>query len=838
VQTLHNNPQSYLYLTYILVRMNDQEEYIRTVAGITLKNNLRRYYKQIPEPIRNYMKNEIIQVISNEKRPIRRAVAMIFTTIIEAASTKECPGLLEFLIQQLDSQDLNMVDGALCTLELICQDSAQRLAEESDRMPSSPLDDLVPRLLRFFGSEHESFRHFAVSCLNHFVVPMPKALVTHLGSYVRDLLQLSRDVSSDIRVCVCQGLMYLVETRINHVEQYLPAFIECVLAMTRDEDEVVALEAAEFWPVIAETGMCANILRPNLNRILPAMLDGMVYCESDLADFEVEEEEQNKPDRPQDIKPFIAGRRHDDDYDDDDDYEPTDWNLRKCSAAGLDIFANEFREEILPIVLPIISERLKHNDTYQWEVKESAILALGAIAEGTRPAIEQFLPGVIPFLLQHGNHPKPLIRSITCWALSRYGDWIVSQQQLIEPLLQLILSRLLDPNKRVQEAAVSALADLEETLRERLVPFLQPVCQALMAAYKLYQAKNLLILYDAIDTLAEVLGRHLNKPEFINILLPPLFERWNQLPENEDKSLFPLLECLMYLAIAIGEGFLPFTQPVFARCLRMIELAVAAEMSGQPNPPERSFIICPLDLITGLVEGLREKINPLIEESRLREILLLCMRHNGGDVRQSAFALVGEMAKASISLLLPYLDRYVPILMENFHPEHISSCNNAVWAIGEIAVRVGGNMQPLIKPLMGKLIQLMNSHSPRSLVENVAITIGRLGLVCPQDVAPYLPEFIQPWCHSLRSVRDDSEKDSAFKGLCTVIAINQQAAVEHVSAIADAITSWEHPRDDLAQAFGQILHSLKAAHSPDRWQTVYMSWPPGVREFLSQRYRI
>lgn len=28
----------------------------------------------------------------------------------------------------------------------------------------------------------------------------------------------------------------------------------------------------------------------------------------------------------------------------------------------------------------------------------------------------------------------------------------------------------------------------------------------------------------------------------------------------------------------------------------------------------------------------------------------------------------------------------------------------------------------------------------------LAITIGRLGLVCPQEVAPLLPQFIQKWC--------------------------------------------------------------------------------------------
>lgn len=53
--------------------------------------------------------------------------------------------------------------------------------------------------------------------------------------------------------------------------------------------------------------------------------------------------------------------------------------LGKCSAAALDVLANVFKEDILPILMPILKETLSHNE---WEVKESGILALGAIAEG------------------------------------------------------------------------------------------------------------------------------------------------------------------------------------------------------------------------------------------------------------------------------------------------------------------------------------------------------------------------------------------------------------------------------------------------------------------------
>ena len=55
----------------------------------------------------------------------------------------------------------------------------------------------------------------------------------------------------------------------------------------------------------------------------------------------------------------------------------------KCSAAALDVLANVFHDDILPILLPMLKELLFHPE---WEIKESGILVLGAIAEG----IQQF----------------------------------------------------------------------------------------------------------------------------------------------------------------------------------------------------------------------------------------------------------------------------------------------------------------------------------------------------------------------------------------------------------------------------------------------------------------
>lgn len=100
---------------------------------------------------------------------------------------------------------------------------------------------------------------------------------------------------------------------------------------------------------------------------------------------------------------------------------------------------------------------------------------------------------------------------------------------------------VLDNNKRVQEAGCSAFATLEEEAGTQLAPFLEPIIQNLVFAFTKYQQKNLLILYDAIGTLADSVGDALNNEAFVEILMPPLIDKWNKLKDS-DQDIIPLLE--------------------------------------------------------------------------------------------------------------------------------------------------------------------------------------------------------------------------------------------------------------------------------------------------------
>lgn len=87
-------------------------------------------------------------------------------------------------------------------------------------------------------------------------------------------------------------------------------------------------------------------------------------------------------------------------------------------------------------------------------------------------------------------------------------------------------------------------------------------------------------------------------------------------------------------------------------------------------------------------------------------------------------------------------------------------------------------MQPLIERLIPILIN--NAKSPRSLVENAAVTIGRIALAAPNVVAPHLDIFAAQWCQALWEIKDNAEKDSAFKGFCSLIEVNPNG-IQNVS---------------------------------------------------------
>ena len=279
-----------------------------------------------------------------------------------------------------------------------------------------PLDFMIPKFLTLSEHPNPKMRAHAIACLSHFVPINSQSLFAHIDTFIAALFKRASDDDPSVRRHVCQSLVLLLASRPEKLMPEMNNVAEYMLYSTRDKNEVVALEACEFWLTFSEDPDLAPYLQPLLPKVGPVLLECMVYGEDDLLWLDADADDAAVPDKDTDIKPRHYGQKShglshengetgasedagkrgaygeelaDDESDDDEDYEgddfddemSTEWNLRKCAAAALDVLAVRFGADLLNVLLAPLKEKLWSTE---WLQRESGILALGAMAEGKK----------------------------------------------------------------------------------------------------------------------------------------------------------------------------------------------------------------------------------------------------------------------------------------------------------------------------------------------------------------------------------------------------------------------------------------------------------------------
>ncbi|KAI0643769.1 ARM repeat-containing protein [Trametes meyenii] len=859
-------------------------------------NNARLILCASPEVL-TFVKSAVLVAFNDPSIMIRNAAAQDIVAFLGILEPKNWPECLQQLVHLLDAPNADQQEAAFNVLEKACEDYPRKLDVEING--TWPLEYMIPKFIVL--SEHPSskMRAHVIACLSYFVPIGCQSLFVHIDTFIACFFKCASDEDSAVQRHVCQALVLLLASRPEKLMPEMANVAEHMLYSTKDKQEGVALEACEFWLTFAEDPDLAPYLHPLLGKVAPVLLDCTAYSEDDLLWLQGDEEDGAVPDKETDIKlRHYGGKSHsfereangddggqkrvgaygeeldegdddDDDYDLDDDEEfaqemSTEWNLRKCAAATLDVLAVRFGADLLNVLLEPLKGKLWSDD---WLQRESGILALGAMAEGCIDAIEPYLPTLVPYLINTLNDPKAGLPMITLhshwfdlshvgWTLGRYASWCTQpisddhKNTFFVPTLEGLLRMVLDNNKRVQEAGCSAFATLEEDAGPELAPYLEPVPRNLVFAFEKCQHKNMLILYDAVGTLADAVGSALQNPTFVEILMPPLLKRWSKVKDDDD-DLIPLFECVASVTIAIGPAFLPYAGPIFDRCHTIVHTSLLQYQAYQQNPemdePDRSFLVVALDLLSGLTQGLGMALEPHIARSQpsLLQLITVCLKHPHTAVRQSGYALVGDTAMNCFPLLRPHISAIMQELISQLDPEpkveFINACNNAAWAIGEIALRYGRDdteFQQWVHPPVSRLIPfLLHPKAPQSLYENAALSIGRIGLVHPSLVVLLLSESSQAWCQVLYKIRDNEEKDSAFRGLCTLVQANPVGITKSLLWFCNAIVRWSQPSAELNSMFQTLLNGFKQ-HDAVGWAAQVAAFPPVIQERLATRYSV
>lgn len=804
---------------------------IRSAAAIMLKNNVKTGYKQIPEASMTPIKRGIAMILEDKNSQMRNYAGNIATEMIRRGGLLSWPELLPKLLDMIGNENGQVSneaqEGAIVTMSKICEDNTKMIERELNGQ--RPLNFILPKLIQATKSPLPKVRAQALTAINVFTPRKSQAMLNSIDDLLQHLFHLANDNNPDVRRQVCRAFVQLVETRPDKLLPHLNGLVDYIITQQQSDDEELACDAAEFWLAVGEHEHLWQSLTPYISKIIPVLLQCMVYSPEDIAMLGGASDDEDEEDRVEDIKPKfakknaaraangeqtdaaqngggnayekVAGMEDDleegeiDNLDDGDDMDPDDkWTLRKCSAAALDVFARDYRAPVFASILPYLTKHLKHED---WPHREAAVLALGAVAEGCMDVVTPHLPELVPYLITLLNDPEPVVRQITCWTLGRYSAWAAQltdpaqKQTYFEPMMEGILMKMLDKNKKVQEAGASAFANLEEKAGKNLEPYSGPIIRQFVQCFAKYKDRNIYILYDCVQTLAEAIGPVLAQPDHVNQLMPALIDRWQKVPDDS-RELFPLLECLSYVAMALNDSFTPFAQPIFGRCVNIIHQNLEASMALANNPaldvPDKDFLVTSLDLLSAIIQALdKQKSAQLVKESQLPffELLTFCMEDPADEVRQSGYALLGDCAKYVFSELQGSLGNIIPVLLKQLDLDSIldeeidsgfSVVNNACWSVGEIAIQYKDGMGPYVPELFQRFLEIItNPGIPRSVTENAAIALGRLGLGNSALMAPQLATFAEEFLTSMDEVDPSDEKATAFRGFACIVEQNPMA---------------------------------------------------------------
>ena len=782
------------------------------------------------------------------------------------------------------------LDGSLLTLRKLLEDDPAGF--ERDSGPS--FNGLVHHLLQCLSCPAASVRQEGLRCLHGLVGPWPGSLVVRMDEYLGGLSVLASDADPEVRRLVCQSIGTIMASRTEYLAPHIGPVAEFILKATEDPDDDVRLEACEFWLTLSSiaeidddngeahafTPRMMEVGRNILPRLVPVLLRGMVYDEEKREELleDNARDESDAADRDQDVAPVFHsskakgqgkgdGQGGEEEEEDDDDGEDGEWNVRKCSAASLDSLAGMYGpDHILPPLLPGLQEGLAHQDPW---VREASVLALGAIADGCGGAMEEHMAELHPYLMAQLSDPAtlPQLKSIAAWSLGRYAGWATDQVHSGQPdilgrMTEALMSRALDPNRRVQVAMCSSFGVLVETAGDLLVPYLEPVYGTLAKALETYHTRSLHTLLEVLGTMADYLGPVIGEGRLPGLFVPPLLGLWAGVTARNpaDRTLLPLAECLASVALVLGSAYQPWALRTFDGAMAMIEhcvmtLSTAYGDGGDYADEEADAIVCGTDVLDGLAEGLGGSFPALVAGSaRYGEHFLGMLHqltaHDVPGVRMSAFALLGDLARLSPSVVEAGLDELLAEAVASMEPMHPSVCNNAVWAVGEICVQCGrGNAAPL-RPhapdlvrtlatlLMGECMGPDGSVvTLAGIAENSAATMGRLALCGPGLVAPDLAVFLTGWCDGMAKISDPGERSDAFGGLVQALRANPGAV-----AGADP-----EGRGDPAGAVRSILFAVSSWHLPqapgagenggggggaDGGGPSFVADPPGLEEGL------
>lgn len=380
-QFQEQNLPSFLLSLSVELSNNDKPLESRRLAGIVLKNSLDakdaarkqlllQQWVAIDISVKLKIKDMLLSTLGSSATEARQISAQVIAKIASIEiPRKEWPELIRLLLFNMTQQDrpASLKQATLEALGYVCEEiSHQDLVQDE---VNSVLTAVVQGMnVTEYSPE---VRLAATKALYNALDFAQTNFENEMErNYIMKVVcETTVATEPEIRQAAFECLVSIASTYYEVLEPYIPTIFELTSKAVKADEEVVALQAVEFWSSICDVEIefqefedvdggdsgtsHSHFIEKALPSLAPMLLETLLKQEEDQ------------------------------------DQDDTTWNVSMAGGTCLGLVARTVGDAIVPLVMPFVQANISKGD---WRSREAATYAFGSILEG--PGVEKLAPMV------------------------------------------------------------------------------------------------------------------------------------------------------------------------------------------------------------------------------------------------------------------------------------------------------------------------------------------------------------------------------------------------------------------------------------------------------------
>lgn len=686
----HNYPQFTASLVHELAN-EDSTLLARQLSGILFKNLLTsndpsqqqqklQKWKQLDLSSRATLQPLLLQTLCSSHAIVRTSAAQACAAVATLElPTHTWPEFISTLMEYVTSQKPDEVK--ISTLEclgftcerLACSESAHNIGKDiSDGILTTIVDGIR-------SSRPDCIRLAAARALLNSLVFARKNMEnsTERNVIVQTLCAATQSSERLVRAMAYQCLVEIVQQYYHVLQDYMLVLFQLSLATIKEDEEMVALQAMEFWCSLCEEELdllqCGKqsmgYVKGATPQLIPLVLESLVQKEEPV------------------------------------EFEEETWNMSMSAATLLTLMAVIVGDELVSVVLPFVQQHIQSD---QWNYKEAGTMAFGSIMEG--PSVEAIGPYVeqsIPVLLAAMADSHVLVKDTTAWTIAQLCEFHVRSipHTMVPNLVQQLMDTLLKDAPRVSSQACVALHNLAASVgtaqatasTNALTPYMQPLLQILFQVVDRQDASENNLRVVSFATVCSLVQH--SAPDCKHLLIQLLPAIVTRLHVTCSASVLTIEEKEQ------KEGL----QGLLSGILQVISTKLSKED------------------VTPFANDMMSELLPILQSKHATS-------------HEEAFGAISAICHSLELDFTNYMGTLAPLLLKGLNTfEAYDVCIVAVGLVGDIARSIEHNIQPYCDGIMTALITVLQSDQVHRAVKPPVLScFGDIAMAIGTLFEPYL----------------------------------------------------------------------------------------------------